>query len=124
MSRDDRIFIGTLVERTGVPADTIRYWEDEGVLPEPDRSDAGYRLYGETAVERLGSAGPSRKPPLTAVRPAVRREWRRMARRARTFVSNGVGVPAAAAGPLHPVRAMSSTVASVSGALATPSPAG
>jgi DNA-binding transcriptional MerR regulator len=52
MSRE-KILIGTLAERTGVPADTIRYWEDEGVLPEPDRSEAGYRLYGEGAVERL-----------------------------------------------------------------------
>lgn len=52
MSRE-KLFIGTLAERTGVPADTIRYWEAEGVLPEPDRSEAGYRLYGEAAVERL-----------------------------------------------------------------------
>lgn len=52
MSRES-FFIGTLAERTGVPADTIRYYEDEGVLPEPRRSDAGYRLYDEAAVERL-----------------------------------------------------------------------
>ena len=49
----EKLFIGTLAERTGVSPDTIRYWEDEGVLPEPERSDAGYRLYGEAAVERL-----------------------------------------------------------------------
>lgn len=49
----DKIFIGTLAERTGVPAETIRYWEDEGVLPEPARSDAGYRLYAPAAVDRL-----------------------------------------------------------------------
>lgn len=46
-------FIGELAERTGVSADTIRYYEDEGVLPEPRRSDTGYRLYDEGTVERL-----------------------------------------------------------------------
>lgn len=49
----ESFYIGELAERTGVSADTIRYWEDEGVLPEPRRSDAGYRLYGEASVERL-----------------------------------------------------------------------
>ena len=52
MSRE-KVFIGTLAERTGVPADTIRYWEKEGVLPRPERSEAGYRLYGEAAGERV-----------------------------------------------------------------------
>lgn len=52
MSRE-KLFIGTLAERTGVSPETIRYWEDEGVLPQPERSEAGYRLYGEAAVERL-----------------------------------------------------------------------
>lgn len=49
----EEIFIGALAERTGVAAETIRYWEEEGVLPEAERSEAGYRLYDEESVERL-----------------------------------------------------------------------
>lgn len=49
----DTFFIGTLADRAGVTPDTVRYYEEEGVLPEPERSDAGYRLYGEEAVDRL-----------------------------------------------------------------------
>ena len=45
--------IGELSERTGVPTKTIRYYEDIGVLPDPPRADNGYRVYGESAVDRL-----------------------------------------------------------------------
>lgn len=45
--------ISQLAERTGVPASTLRYYESEGLLP-AQRSQAGYRLYDEPAVERLG----------------------------------------------------------------------
>lgn len=48
-----RYRISRLAERTGVPATTLRYYELEGLLP-ADRSPAGYRLYDESAVERLG----------------------------------------------------------------------
>lgn len=51
--REETFFIGGLADRTGVPPDTIRYYEDEGVLPRPERSEAGYRLYDESSVERL-----------------------------------------------------------------------
>ncbi|MFD0902156.1 MerR family transcriptional regulator [Actinomadura sediminis] len=44
--------ISQLAERTGVPATTLRFYETAGLLP-ADRSPAGYRLYGEDAVERL-----------------------------------------------------------------------
>jgi len=47
-------FIGELAERSGVSRDTIRYYESAGVLPEPSRSDSGYRLYTPDDVERLG----------------------------------------------------------------------
>lgn len=45
--------ISQLAERTGVPATTLRYYDAAGLLP-AERSPAGYRLYGEAAVERLG----------------------------------------------------------------------
>jgi len=45
--------IGELAAETGIPVETIRYYEREGLLPEPKRSGSNYRLYGNTHVERL-----------------------------------------------------------------------
>ena len=45
--------IGELGNRTGVSAKTIRYYEDIGLLPEPERAENGYREYQEDAVLRL-----------------------------------------------------------------------
>lgn len=44
--------ISQLAERSGVPATTLRFYEDAGLLP-ADRTPSGYRVYGEDAVERL-----------------------------------------------------------------------
>jgi DNA-binding transcriptional MerR regulator len=46
--------IGQLAERTGVPAKTIRYYEQLGLLAPAERTAAGYRLYDRTALARLG----------------------------------------------------------------------
>ena len=45
--------IGELSNRTAVPTKTIRYYEEIGVLPPPERSPNGYRIYSTDAVERL-----------------------------------------------------------------------
>jgi DNA-binding transcriptional MerR regulator len=45
--------VGQLALATGVPAKTIRYYEQVGVLPVPRRSDAGYRHYSRHDVHRL-----------------------------------------------------------------------
>jgi MerR family copper efflux transcriptional regulator len=45
--------IGTVAKRAGVPIDTIRYYEREGLLPEPLRRASGYRSYNESAISRL-----------------------------------------------------------------------
>jgi MerR family mercuric resistance operon transcriptional regulator len=45
---------GKLSEHSGCNAETIRYYERVGLLPEPGRSESGYRLYGEEHVSRLG----------------------------------------------------------------------
>lgn len=45
--------IGDLAARAGVNPKTIRYYERLGLMPEPERSAAGYRLYDEAALERL-----------------------------------------------------------------------
>ncbi len=44
---------GELAERLGINPRTIRYYESIGLLPEPERSDSGYRVYDESDVERL-----------------------------------------------------------------------
>ncbi len=46
--------IGQLAAKTGFTPKTLRYYEEVGVLRDDRRSEAGYRLYGEAAVERLG----------------------------------------------------------------------
>ena len=45
--------IGELAKRSGVTTKTVRYYELLGLLPEPQRTDSGYRLYDEKDVERL-----------------------------------------------------------------------
>lgn len=45
--------IGQLARRSGVPARTIRFWSDEGLVPPSDRSRSGYRRYDAAAVARL-----------------------------------------------------------------------
>jgi DNA-binding transcriptional MerR regulator len=44
---------GTLANAAGVSADTIRHYERIGVLPKAARSQAGYRIYPESAIERV-----------------------------------------------------------------------
>lgn len=45
--------VSELADRVGTTADTVRYYERIGLVPEARRSDAGYRLYEEPDVERL-----------------------------------------------------------------------
>ena len=45
--------IGELSRKTGCKVVTIRYYEKEGLLAEPGRSDGNYRLYGREDLERL-----------------------------------------------------------------------
>lgn len=45
--------IGELARQTGTPAETIRYYEKENLLPEPARSPNNYRQYGTQHLELL-----------------------------------------------------------------------
>ena len=45
--------IGRLSEATRVKVETIRYYEKEGLLPAPPRSEGGHRLYSPLLVKRL-----------------------------------------------------------------------
>jgi DNA-binding transcriptional MerR regulator len=49
----ERLAIGELSRRTGVPVKTLRFYSDEGLLPPAERSRSGYRLYGPEAVLRI-----------------------------------------------------------------------
>lgn len=48
-----RLQIGVLAKATGTKIPTIRYYEEIGLLPTPDRSTGNYRVYGEAHLHRL-----------------------------------------------------------------------
>lgn len=45
--------IGELSHLANVPAKTIRYYEEAGLLPAPPRTPSGYRDYDDSAAVRL-----------------------------------------------------------------------
>lgn len=57
--------IGELARRVRLNPRTIRYYERIGVLPEPARSEAGYRLYGRRDIERLAFIGKAKRLALS-----------------------------------------------------------
>lgn len=44
---------GALAKEAGVNVETIRYYENIGLMPEPSRTGNGYRVYDETDLKRL-----------------------------------------------------------------------
>jgi DNA-binding transcriptional MerR regulator len=45
--------VSDVAERVGLSADTVRYYERVGLLPNVERSTNGYRSYDETSIHRL-----------------------------------------------------------------------
>lgn len=45
--------IGALAKRTGTKVQTIRYYEQIGLMPEPGRTIGGQRRYGDGELDRL-----------------------------------------------------------------------
>ena len=45
--------IGELAKATGTKAETIRYYEREGILPAADRTDSNYRDYSQNHLAAL-----------------------------------------------------------------------
>lgn len=48
-----RMRIGELAKRLDLNTQTIRYYERLGLLPEPERTESGYRAYAEGDEERI-----------------------------------------------------------------------
>ncbi len=45
--------IGELAKRVGCPVETVRFYEQKGLLGKPARSTGNYRLYGAAQLEQL-----------------------------------------------------------------------
>lgn len=56
MSGEDEahLSIGDLAEATGVSSTTLRYYEDEGLIPMVERNGAGHRRYRQDHIRWLG----------------------------------------------------------------------
>lgn len=47
------MLIGEVADATGVTTKTLRYYEQRGLLHEPDRTAGGYRDYGPQVIDRV-----------------------------------------------------------------------
>ena len=67
--------IGTLARRTGTKVQTIRYYEQIGLMPEPGRTEGGQRRYGDAELDRLAFIRHARELgfPLEDVRALLER---------------------------------------------------
>jgi MerR family mercuric resistance operon transcriptional regulator len=52
-TRQEFISRGRLAQRSGINAETIRYYEKVSLLRVPDRSEGGHRLYRDSDFQRL-----------------------------------------------------------------------
>ena len=58
---DNNFSIGRLARETGCKVQTIRYYEQIGLMPEPSRTSGNQRRYDPTHVERLAFIRHSRE---------------------------------------------------------------
>ena len=67
--------IGKLAKAADVKVPTIRFYEQIGLLPEPDRTANDRRVYGHGAVQRLAFIKHARQLgfPIDAIRPLL--DW-------------------------------------------------
>ena len=49
----EKLTIGKLAAATGTKVETVRYYEQIGLLPAPERSSGNYRTYEESHLRRL-----------------------------------------------------------------------
>ena len=50
---ENKLSRGSLAKRSNVNAETIRYYEKITLLPEPERSEGGHRIYKDADLRRL-----------------------------------------------------------------------
>ncbi len=83
--------IGEAAKMAGLAPSAIRYYEDSGVLPEPGRTDSGYRGYEEADVDLLRFVARLRalEFPLSDVREivALRRDGKAPCGKVRATIS-------------------------------------
>lgn len=85
---DQLLTIGQLAKRTGVASSALRYWEERGLLPAPDRI-SGHRRYPESAIGLVGMIlllsevgfTLAEQQALMASRTAAPEEWQRLVHR-------------------------------------------
>ena len=53
MQSSNQFTIGRLAQQAGVGIDTVRFYERRGLLPQPQRTPSGYRLYSEDTINRI-----------------------------------------------------------------------
>jgi MerR family mercuric resistance operon transcriptional regulator len=53
MSNRQNFSRGALASKSGVNAETIRYYEKVALMPEPRRTEGGHRVYEERHLQRL-----------------------------------------------------------------------
>ncbi|MFB2550969.1 MerR family transcriptional regulator [Ensifer soli] len=65
--------IGDLSKRSGVKVPTIRYYEDVGLVPPPERSEGNQRRYDRRALDRLSFIRHARDLglPIEAIRSLI-----------------------------------------------------
>ena len=65
---------GNVAKALGVGVQTLHYYEREGLIPAPPRSEAGYRLYPPALVERVGFVRKAQALglPLAEIRDVLR----------------------------------------------------
>ena len=52
--------IGRVAERSGVPAKTIRYYEEIGLISKPERTAGGYREYETSRMSTFCASSAAR----------------------------------------------------------------
>ncbi len=57
--------VGQVAQQLGLSPQTLYFYERIGLMPKPRRTEAGYRLYGETDLERLAFIGRAKALGLT-----------------------------------------------------------
>jgi len=58
-------YIGQVAQETGIPQKTLRYYEELGLLPQPMRTESGYRIYTPDTLERVAFIKKAQRLGLT-----------------------------------------------------------